>query len=184
MAGGWGTVAETPSGLSAGVCASEGLRPAPVSPSGTANPTPAGPGPEAHPQGIRGATRPSQQHPGEFSAMELVKRDHPEGCVPTAVTHARGGSRAAAANLGAAATSSPCTAAHLLRRGSRDNGGPASGPRPLPGLLHTCPGQRPERHLDSHLALSLFRCDLGQVNFPEPFFTCNIEVILASYKRN
>ena len=113
----------------------------------------------------------SQQRPGEIRTMKLVRRDHPEILCAQPVTHTTNSLTGRDANLGGSCSSSPHPAAHLLRTGSSgQRRGPASVLRPLPAQLHTYLGwaEGPAPYLGSNLPLSLFRYDLGQVNFSKP----------------
>ena len=113
----------------------------------------------------------SQQRPGEISTVKLVKRDHPGILCAQPVTHTTKSLTGRDDNLGGSCSSSPHPAAHLLRtESSGQHRVPASALRPLPAQLHTYSGwaEGPAPNLGSNLPLSLFRYDLGQVNFPKP----------------
>lgn len=111
-----------------------------------------------------GLTMQSQPCLDEVSTMELVEQGHPEDCARTASDSCQGQPRRQCLPTWAAlATSSRPTAAHLLRRGSSEQGrSPASGPGAFASPSPHRPGGEARPHLGSNLACFSSDMTLGK----------------------
>ena len=105
-----------------------------------------------------GPTMQSQRRPGEISAVELVRRDHPEDPALTASDSCRVQPHRRRSQPGRHHQLTSPRSTPFKERALQ------AAQRPLPALLHTCPGrvQGPDPHLGSNLALHFSDVSLGK----------------------